>query len=112
VRPLTQKQVIHNPGTVPDARFNDTKPDITVVFEHDYQSWMNEKRASIAALPPARPSFSLMVHTMPKLDNATLADFVNGLSEVAEHLFITSNAESFYEKFADDWLLFIDRVPA
>jgi len=46
------------------------------------------------------------------MSNATLQDFVNSLSEIAEHLFITTTKENFYESFAGDWLDFIDRVPA
>jgi Spherulation-specific family 4 len=104
-------KIVHNPGTIPDPRFNETRPDITVVFEHDYKSWQGQREA-VAALPLARSTRSLMINSLPVMEKGALKDFIGSLSEIAEHLFITTSDVDFYESFASGWLDFIGQVPS
>lgn len=103
-------QIIHNPGVIPDSRYNDSNTDITVVFEESYPVYQ-DKLASLNALPKLRSSYSFMINSVPTMDNAHLQDFVSQLSELAEYLFITNNSQDFYESFADDWANFTAAVP-
>ncbi len=85
------------------------------MFEHDYNSWQ-ERRAAVAALPPKRDAYSLMIHSMPQVytkggEGSPLKEFVNSIAEVAEYLYITTNDVDFYESFAEDWADFVDSVP-
>ena len=107
-------QTVHNPGVVPDARFDETGADITVVFEHDYDSWHARRNATVTALrSDKREAYSLVIHSLPPaLRGEELADFLVSLSPVAQHLFVTSNRVNFYESFADDWPDFVGRVTA
>ena len=52
-----------------------------------------------------------MVNSVPPMGSDDLASFVASLSDVAEHLFITSSREDFYESFADGWVEFVKSVP-
>ena len=110
---LTRSQTVHNPGVVPDARFFDTGADITVVFEHDYDSWQAGGSATVTALAAdKRDSYSLMVHSLPpSLGGSGLRDFLHSISSSARHLYVTSNRVDFYESFADDWADFVREVP-
>ncbi len=103
-------QTIYNPGTIPDTRFDEVKPDVTVVFEDDYGSWQASRQA-VAALPPQRSAYGLMINSVPPMSSDGLRDFVRSLSNIAEHLFITTNREGFYESIADRWVDFINSVP-
>ncbi|KID95492.1 spherulin 4-like cell surface protein, partial [Metarhizium majus ARSEF 297] len=106
-----RKTIIHNPGVIPDARFNGSDVDITVVFEETYDKWQDRSR-SLAALPPTRGAYSVMVNTVPTMSNGTLSQFVNSLSDLAKYVFITSLSVDFYNSFANDWLDFVGQVPA
>ena len=85
--------------------------DITVVFEHDYRAWL-ERRQSVASLPSRRSAYSLMVLEVPSMTGGALRDFVLSLSELAEHLYITTNLQDYYESFTPGWLDFVREVPA
>ncbi|KAK3342188.1 spherulin 4-like cell surface protein [Lasiosphaeria hispida] len=107
------KTIVHNPGVVPDARFHGTGANITVVFEHDYDSWRASGQAAVAALAPnKRDTYSLIVHSVPQtLNSGELQDFLASMSSVAQHLYITTNRADYYESFADDWSQFVSAVP-
>jgi hypothetical protein len=102
--------VIHNPGTIPDPRYNDTNTDITVVFEDSYPAYQT-KQASLTALPSNRSAYSLMINSVPVMDMDNLRQFVNQLSQVAEFLFITNNTKDFYESFGGQWADFTSVIP-
>ncbi|EFY94704.1 spherulation-specific family 4 protein [Metarhizium robertsii] len=106
-----RKTIIHNPGVIPDARFNGSDVDVTVVFEETYDKWQDRSR-SLAALPKTRGAYSVMVNTVPTMSNGTLSQFVNSLSDLAKYVFITSLSVDFYNSFANDWLDFVGQVPA
>jgi len=106
----TAKQVIHNPGTIPDAGYNDTNTDITVVFEESYPAYQ-AKHASLESLPANRSAYSFMINSVPIMDVDNLRQFVDKLSQLAEFLFITSNTEDFYESFGRQWDNFTSVIP-
>ncbi|CAO2653669.1 Nn.00g030800.m01.CDS01 [Neocucurbitaria sp. VM-36] len=105
------KTVIRNPGVVPDARFNDTNTEISVVFEQSYTEYQ-DKTEELAVLNDGRSRHSYMVHSVPQMEKDKLRGFVDDLSKRAEYLFVTSNDENYYEKFGTDWNDFSDVVPA
>ena len=118
--PLTPLQIVHNPGTLPAPEFHSSAPDITVIFEQSYPSWTGTSHSTTAAFvtnssnpyPTAdRSAYALMVHSVPpSLAGADLQAFVDGLQEIGQHLFVTSNSEDYYESFAGDWEGFVDLV--
>ncbi|PYH91622.1 hypothetical protein BO71DRAFT_358977 [Aspergillus ellipticus CBS 707.79] len=80
------RMVIHNPGTVPDSRYNANTTDVTVVFESSYQDYESE-RHSLAALASDRTGYAYMLHSVPdSLSNGTLRKFVDTMSRKAEYL--------------------------
>ncbi|KAI9049444.1 hypothetical protein LZ554_006476 [Drepanopeziza brunnea f. sp. 'monogermtubi'] len=102
------KTIIHNPGTVPDNRFNDPNTDITVVFEESYTAY-STKLSSLAALGGSRSQYCYMVHSAP---TTGLKRFVHKMSERAEYLFVTDNTQDYYESFGADFSHFADVVPS
>jgi hypothetical protein len=104
-------QVIRNPGVIPDARFNDTNTDISVVFEESYAKYQT-KISDLAALKDVRSHHCYMVHSLPSMDKNKLQSFVDDISKQAEYVFVTSNAENYYESFGSDFADFTDVVPS
>jgi predicted AAA+ superfamily ATPase len=102
--------VIHNPGVIPDSRYDDPNLDITVVFEDSYQAYQT-KLADLDALSPSnRSHYSFMVNSVPTQSTADLKTYVGQLSKRAEYLFATNNDQDFYESFGSDWANFTDVV--
>ena len=102
--------MIHNPGTIPDSRYNDSKTDVTVVFESPYPSYQS-KADSLAELPDHRSEYCYMINSLPGMGQGGLRKFVHGISENAEFLFVTENDKDYYESFGSDWAKFVDVVP-
>lgn len=102
-------QVIRNPGVVPDNRFADPNTDINVVFEQSYDEY-ELKEPELSAMNHDRLHRCYMVHSLPTLDRGKMRGFVNSLSRGAGHLFVTHNAEHYYEQFAGDWSDFISAI--
>lgn len=102
--------MIHNPGAIPDARYNDSNTDITVVFEDSYQAYQT-KEASLQALPKDREGYAYMLHSVPTQSESSLKKFVDQLSLRAEFLFLTTLTQNYYESFDPRWANFTDVVP-
>ncbi|PYH53309.1 spherulation-specific family 4 protein [Aspergillus niger CBS 101883] len=93
------RMVIHNPGTIPDSRYENNATDVTVVFESSYQDFHSEKH-SLNAMASNRTAYAYMLHSVPdNLSNSTLRSFVNQMSRKAEYLFLTTLTEDYYESF-------------
>lgn len=103
-------QVIRNPGVVPDARFSDTNTDISVVFEESYTAYQT-KEGELSTLTDDRSHHCYMVHSLPKMSTDELKGYVDGLSQRAKYLFVTSNDQDYYQSFGTDWADFVDVVP-
>ena len=95
-------QVIHNPGVIPDSRYNDTNLDITVVFEGTYNAW-EERKANVFAMQNNRLKQSVMINSMPDMNQTALHSFVDSISSVAQYIFITRNSHKVYETFSHSW---------
>jgi hypothetical protein len=106
---LTSYQIIHNPGVVPDSRYNSTDVDITVIFEETYAMWQT-RGASLLELPKTRGAYSIMVNSLPTMNNGTLSDFVSNISAVAKYVFVTTLNVDIYNSFAPDWFDFVGQV--
>lgn len=103
-------QTIHNPGVVPDTRYDDANTDITVVFEQSYPTYTS-LTGSLARLPDDRSKYSYMVNSIPFVSKNDLKKFVNRISKRAEFLFVTDNTKNFYESFGAGWADFVEVVP-
>ncbi|KAF8859950.1 hypothetical protein BDZ45DRAFT_672879 [Acephala macrosclerotiorum] len=108
---LSEKMVIHNPGTIPDTGLNVSGTDITVVFEGSYQSYQ-EQATALVSLPLNRSDYSYIIHSLPTgLSEVNLRKFAYRLSERSEFLFLTDLSENYYESFGPDWRDFIGVMP-
>jgi hypothetical protein len=67
--------------------------------------------AALSTLKDDRSHHCYMVHSVPGMDKDKLRGFVNGLSERAEYLFLTTNSDHYYENFGSDWTDFTSVVP-
>ncbi|KAH6698119.1 Spherulation-specific family 4 [Leptodontidium sp. 2 PMI_412] len=104
------KIIIHNPGVIPDARYNDSNTNITVVFEQSlpvYTSLVD----SLSSLPGDRSQYSYMINSVPSTSRGDMKKFVQQISKHAEYLFVTDNTEDFYESFGTGWANFAESVP-
>lgn len=110
-------QIIHNPGSIPDARLTDPDVDITVVFEGSYQDYQEDSssqalRARLASLPYDRSRVSCIMFSvrtgMSQGDRRSLAD---ELSQHAEFLYLTDLNQDYYESFGPHWQDFIAAIP-
>jgi hypothetical protein len=107
----TAGQVIRNPGVIPDTKFSDSNTDISVIFEQSYAEYQT-KEAALSTLMDSRSHNCYMIHSLSGMDKGKLKKFVEGLSQRAQYLFVTSNDENYYEKFGSDWADFTGVVPA
>ncbi|KHN97554.1 spherulin 4-like cell surface protein [Metarhizium album ARSEF 1941] len=105
-----RRMVIHNPGVIPDARFNSSDVGVTVVFEETFARWQDQN-TRLAALPKTRAAYSIMISAAPAMTNGTMSEFVSTLSDLAKYIFVTSLGEDMYKSFAGDWLDFVGQVP-
>ncbi|KAJ5261172.1 spherulin 4-like cell surface protein [Penicillium angulare] len=103
--------IIHNPGTIPDSRYNDTTTDITVVFEQSYSYYETQVNALDDLSTSRRGNYSYMLHSMPTMSNNTMKNFIDDLSDRAEYLFLTTLEANYYEKFDPKLEVFCDLVP-
>jgi hypothetical protein len=101
------RQVIHNPGSIPDPGFSDANTDITVVFEGSYQAYQEQE-----VLPPSRLQYSYVIHSMPvSMSETDLRNFAYTLSAQTGLFFLTDLSQDYYESFGPDWRGFIEAMP-
>jgi hypothetical protein len=99
------RQVVHNPGTVPDAEFGSPGPDFTTVVEESFERYKSaELQERLLRLPYTRERCSYMVHSVPKDDVRRL---VGELRPRGEYLFVTDACENYYASFGTSWDEFI-----
>lgn len=104
-------QIIHNPGTIPDARYADQNTDVTVVFEQSYTLYQT-KQADLESLTADRIHYSYVVHSLPtSMNEADLRKFSDTLSHHAGYLFLTDLDTDYYESFGPNWSKFVDGMP-
>lgn len=102
------RQVMHNPGTVPDASLAHQKPDITAVFEESYSCYRSEStQERLSAKCYDRAASSFIVYSTPI---GEIKNLVNELRPRAQYLFVTDLQERYYESFGPGWTTFIEAV--
>lgn len=100
--------IVHNPGVVPDAVFDDPNTDVTVVFEGNYTLWEVQQ----SQINQQSTKSCVMMNSLPEMAQSDLKDFVHKLESKAQHLFLTSNTVDYYESFGSDWAGFTEAVAA
>jgi hypothetical protein len=103
--------VIHNPGVIPDSRFDDSTTDITVICEESYLVYQSLLSALTALSTKNRAEYAYMVNSAPSMSLSELKSYVDDLSKHAAYLFVTNNNQDFYASFGGDWANFTDVVP-
>jgi Spherulation-specific family 4 len=103
--------VIHNPGVIPDTRFDSSTTDITVVFEESYPVYQTKVTALTDLSTKNRTEYAYMVNSVPTMTLSGLKSYVDDLSQHAAYLFVTNNDQDFYESFGSIWSNFTDVVP-
>ncbi|KAL4874592.1 Spherulation-specific family 4 [Aspergillus karnatakaensis] len=94
------RMVIHNPGTIPDARLAVPNTDVTVVFEQAYDHYRNSQEAELKAQKDAdRDTWAYIFHSVPTMSNSSLEHFVHDISHRAAYLYLTTRTDSYYEYF-------------
>jgi hypothetical protein len=103
--------VIHNPGVIPDTRFDDSTTDITVIFEESYPIYQTRVTALTDLSNRNRTEYAYMVNSVPTQSLSSLRSYVDTLSEHAAYLFVTNNNQDFYESFGSMWGDFTAVIP-
>lgn len=99
-----------NPGSIPDSSILGTT-DRTVVFEDQYQTYLNRQAAKALAALPDREVLCLLVHSIPAgMPVVQLRDLVNELRELAACLFLTDVADSYYQNFSPRFQEYMDAL--
>ena len=100
--------VMHNPGTVPDERMAELKPDVTAVFEQAYAVYRDESvQEGLTSGGYERTAASIIVHSTPIEE---IKGLVDELKVKAEYLFVTDLQEDYYQSFGASWDVFVDAV--
>lgn len=113
---LTAKQVVHNPGVLPDPRFQsgNQPADVTVLFEQTHSTFGDKSiRAALASVPYRREQSCYMMHSLPKdetLGRDELKGLVRELRRRAEHVFVTELDVDYYSRFGARWKEFINAM--
>ncbi|KAK4981133.1 hypothetical protein LTR28_004546 [Elasticomyces elasticus] len=96
--------VVHNPGTIPDARYL-LLADMTVVFENTYEvltdgDCLPRLKALAAAYTPDR--LACIVHSVPDAiaSGAGVHALMDELKEVASAVFVTELCQDYYAHFS------------
>jgi len=102
--------VVMNPGSIPDSRILGTT-DRTVVFEEQYQTYINRQAAKALAALPDRDVLCCLMHSIPvEMQMAQLRALVNELRELAGSLFLTDLSENYYQRFSPRFQEYIDAM--
>ncbi|KAK3681893.1 hypothetical protein LTR37_020786 [Vermiconidia calcicola] len=103
------KLIIHNPGTPPDPRLDDSRTDIIVAFESPFDSFQ-DRQSDLKSLSGDRSSYSFMVLDVPEGEN--MRKLVQKMSRQARYLFVTTANQGYYEHFSDSWAEFTSIMAA
>jgi hypothetical protein len=99
-----------NPGMIPDSRILSTA-DKTVVFEEQYQTYINRQAAKSLAALPDRDALVCLMHSIPdNMPASQLKALVGELRELSGSLFLTDFSDSYYERFSSRFSMFVDAM--
>jgi hypothetical protein len=99
-----------NPGSIPDSRILGTT-DRTVVFEEQYQTYINRQAGKALAALPDRDVLCCLMHSIPTdMPISQLKALVGELRELAGSLFLTDQSENYYQQFSPRFQEYIDAL--
>ena len=110
-------QIIHNPGTIPDARFL-ASCNMTVVFEGTYATYQQHDfgksiKSFLAAPGNGRNNLAMIIHSLPStLSEKDKKSVVKDIKKLAAGIFVTDLAVDYYASFAQGWGEFVRDVNA
>ncbi|KAK4580546.1 hypothetical protein LTR86_000749 [Recurvomyces mirabilis] len=104
----SDRLIVHNPGTEPDATLVLNSTDVIVSFEDSYDIYQT-KRAILRSLPLDRSRYAFMVHSVPA--SVGFKSLTSQLSAHAASVFETKLSQDYYESFGPDWSDFCHSVP-
>ena len=109
--------MIHNPGALPDPRFQDIDqaPDVTVVYEQTHATFASNEtlRDALATSPYQRSHACFMMHSLPEAESfgrKELRGVVKELRKRAEYVFLTELDVDYYSSFGSRWQEFIQAM--
>ncbi|KAL5320229.1 hypothetical protein ACEPPN_011030 [Leptodophora sp. 'Broadleaf-Isolate-01'] len=102
------QQVIHNPGTPPDAALIPplpVGPDVVITCEEPYDRYReDEVQQRLQEYPCNWARAGYMISAVP---DGEIATFVGQLCHRGAYLFVTDLVENFYESFGRSWTEFV-----
>lgn len=109
-----QGLVINNPGTIPDILLL-KGPDVTVVFEGEYDAYethnIGQAIASLERRIPTGTEVACIMHSVPKaIAKWEMEETVQELRKVADSVFITELSADYYSSFGPSWKAFVDEM--
>lgn len=105
------RQVILNPGTIPDKGLAVPNADITVAFEQSYNHYKTNQESALKSLDEDRDSLAYIFHSVPDMSEGGLKSFVDDISHRAAYLYLTTRTDQYYEHFDSQLEQFCDAVP-
>ena len=98
---LTIGQVIHNPGTPPDAELADPGPDVIITCEEPYHRYRGkEVQQRLKEYHYDRAKSGYMISAVP---GDEIGQIVQELCHRGAYLFVTALVDDFYESFGKSW---------
>lgn len=110
-------QIIHNPGTIPDAKMlSPAICDLSVVFEGTYSTYQiygfgKQISTLLASSKCGREKLACIVHAVPSaLNSNDVLALVNGLRTMVGSVFLTALSVDYYASFSPRWAEFADEM--
>jgi Spherulation-specific family 4 len=107
------RQVIHNPGTIPEPGLAAPGPDVTAVVEEGYAKYQSPPvQERLAALSNPHYDWNrscFIVHSVPATHVRRL---VCELRQRGAYIFVTERRRNFYEAFGETWAAFVETMDA
>lgn len=107
--------IIHNPGTIPDARYLDSC-NLSVVFEGTYSTYQiygfKDSLASFhSTAKTTRDALGVIIHNLPSTISTTDQErFLGDVRDVAGSIFVTGLSTNYYASFWEGWGAFVDEM--
>ncbi|OCK84859.1 hypothetical protein K432DRAFT_413728 [Lepidopterella palustris CBS 459.81] len=110
-RGLADGYVVHNPGSVPDARYYADPQYVkmanaTVVFEETYQTWLiRESNLTEGSLPYDHGNLACLMHSVPEMTDKKLESLLEQVVGVGTHVYLTGTHN--YTSFSPQFPMFV-----
>ncbi|KAG9243218.1 Spherulation-specific family 4 [Calycina marina] len=109
--------IIHNPGTIPDARYL-ALCNMTIVFEGSYDTYQQHNlsdtiKSFCKDSGCVRNSLAVVVHSVPPtIDAKVEKSMLKDVRKLAAGVFITSLSTDYYSSFGQSWGAFVQDADA